>query len=183
MKPLIFVACTLMALAACKTSGPSLFGKRSPHEQYGNKLESAGLKNTAAGSAWFAAAASALSNPLNIILPYKEFGYFDDALPKAVGLRFTGRRGEKLTITLEKKPAASFAIFLELWQVADGKTKLVEAADTTASTLEYELDEDQQLILRLQPELLSSGEYTLAIRNGPSLAFPVQTQKQVIGSY
>ncbi|HYC27431.1 MAG TPA: M23 family metallopeptidase, partial [Chitinophagaceae bacterium] len=47
---------------------------------------------------------------------------------------------------------------------------MLKFADSTGS-LAWE---DQQLILRLQTELLAAVSYTLDITTGPSLAFPVQ---------
>ncbi len=175
----------LFAFISCKTSGPSLFGKRSLHEQYGEKLEAAGLKNTLLGAAWFRWAETSLSNPININLPYKELGYFAADQPGALGLRFSARKGERLTITLERKPLQGFILYMELWRAPKANTtaKLLETPDTSQISFHYDVEEDESFILRLQPELLMKGEYTLTIQNGPSLSFPVQTSKQVISSF
>jgi murein DD-endopeptidase MepM/ murein hydrolase activator NlpD len=181
MMRLLILCCSLVILAAaCKTSGPSLFNKRSFHDEYAKKLEDAGLKNTVMGGHWLRAADASLSNPVNINLPYKEMGYFSAESPNAVGLRFTARRGEKLTISINKKPAVAFTIYLELWKDADAsnsKRRLIEALDTTKSSFTYEVDANSTFILRLQPELLTSGEYTISIQNSPSLAYPVNNPK------
>lgn len=183
---LLFLYCSLLVLAAsCKTSGSSLFDERSLHEKYAQKLEDAGLKNTVMGSKWFTAAAVSLSNPVNINLPYKEMGYFSAESPQAAGLRFTARLGEKLTIGIDKKPIVAFSIYVELWKDADAsnsKRKLLKALDTAKASFTYDVDENSTFILRLQPELLTSGEYTITIQNGPSLAFPVKTNRKAIGS-
>jgi murein DD-endopeptidase MepM/ murein hydrolase activator NlpD len=47
------------------------------------------------------------------------------------------------------------------------------AADTLNLLLEYVVTEDTTFIVRVQPELLKKGEYTLTISPGPSLAFPI----------
>ncbi len=175
-------------LVSCSTSGPSgLFGKKSPHEQYGDKLKDAGLNATAMGQKWFSSAQRSLDSPLNISLPYSETGYFAAANPSATGLLFNAKRGQKLQINLSKNPETGFTIYLDLWQPLnsnDGKLKLLASADTTNYSLEYEVSQAGNYQLRLQPELLKSGEYTLTITTGPSLAFPVSPKnKSRIGSF
>ncbi len=159
---------------ACSTPNRGLFAGKTAHERYADKISNAGLKETSLGQNWFTAAGKGLTQPLAIKLPYKEVGYFDAAEPAAAGYRFTARRGDKVLILLTKKPAAGFALFLDLWQpVANEQPKLMAAADTAAAGLNYEVTKDGEYLLRLQPELLAGGEYTLEIRTGPSLDFPV----------
>ncbi|MEP6596893.1 MAG: M23 family metallopeptidase [Ginsengibacter sp.] len=171
---------------SCSSRG-GLFGKKTPHEQYEKKIEDAGLKETALGDAWFKAAAIMLSHPLDISLPYSETGYFAVEKANAIGLRFHAKRGEKLKIALIKKPIENFAVYVDLWQPSassDKSPKLVLAADTINLLLEHTVTEDSFFIVRIQPELLKEGEYTLTITTGPSLAFPVSSKvKSYIGSY
>ncbi len=175
-------------LFSCSSSGSKLFGKKTPHEQYEKKIKDAGLQETALGDAWFKAAAVTLSNPLDISLPYSETGYFANDRANAVGLRFTAKRGQKLKISLTKKSPEGLAMYVDLWQPPPaGKNKnpkLLLAADTVNLVLEYNVDEDSVFIVRIQPELLKEGEYTLTITAGPSLAFPVSSKvKSNIGSF
>ena len=171
---------------SCSSRG-GLFGKKTPHEQYGKKIEDAGLKETALGEAWFRAAAITLSQPLDISLPYSETGYLAAEKANAVGLRFHAKRGEKLKIALTKKPIENFAVYLDLWRLSassDKPPELVLAADTINLSLEHTVGEDSVFIVRIQPELLKEGEYALTITAGPSLAFPVSPKvKPYIGSY
>lgn len=174
---ILFFLILLVLLNACSTSGPGIFGKKTPHEQYGQKITAAGLKSTALGRAWFEAAETSLRQPLLINVPYKETGYFEQETPEAVGLQFPAKRGEKISIILDKKPAIAFAIYLDFWEVpinTDGKLKFLEAGDTTMNPLVYEIRKDGNYLLRIQPELLRKGEYTVEIRSGPSLAYPIQ---------
>lgn len=170
-------------LNSCKLTGPGgLFGKRSPHEQYGQNLEAAGLKRTALGEAWFAAAENSLNNPLNVAIPYKESGYFSAGKAEAAAVRFEVKRGEKLSISLEKRPAANFTVYVDLWEVrSNNNRKLVAYADTGGKPFSHEIDDSGFYIIRIQPELLAAGEYTLTVVNGPSLAFPVKNGR--IGSF
>jgi len=160
----------------CKTGGSGIFAKKSPHQQYGDKLAGAGLKETALGRAWFEAADRSLTNPLGITIPYKETGYFSAEQPRAAGFGFQAKRGQKLTIALSKKPTSGFTVYLELWKAAEAagqQPKLVTALDSATFELSHEVDDEGVYVLRLQPELLKGGEYTITISIGPSLAYPI----------
>jgi len=159
------------------SSGPKLFGKKTPHEAYEKKIKDAGIKETVLGEAWLKAAAIMLSNPLDISLPYTETGYFADDRANGIGLRFQAKRGQKLNISLQKKSTENFTTYVDLWQpypISENKTpRFLIAADTMNLSLEYSVTEDTTFIVRIQPELLKKGEYTLIISAGPSLAFPI----------
>ncbi len=191
MNRIVCITCIYGAsilLYSCSTSGPSgFFGKRSPHEIYSDQLTTAGLKETALGKQWFTAARQSLQTPLQVNLPYKETGYFSATMPTAMGISFSAKRGQKISINIEKKPVEGFALYLDFLQPqvnANNQPKVLAYADTLLSTLAYEIKNDGTYQLRLQPELLKSGEYTLTITTGPSLAFPVAaTIKSNIGSF
>lgn len=180
---IIILVCS--AFLSCTTSRNGIFGKRSFREKYEDKITSAGLKETALGNQWFNAAQKGLSQPLKIALPYKETGYFAADNPDAEGLAFQVRQGEKITINITKKPAEGFHLFADLWRISGGNNspQFVAFVDST-NTLEYTANNNDSLLLRLQPELLQNCEYTLTIAVGPSLAFPVQSSANPhIGSF
>ncbi len=110
-------------------------------------------------------------------MPYCETGYFTDNRANGIGLRFTAKRGQKINISLQKKISENFTTYLDLWQtypVSENRSpKFLSAADTSNLALEYLVNEDSNFIVRIQPELLKQGEYTLTISAGPSLAFPI----------
>jgi murein DD-endopeptidase MepM/ murein hydrolase activator NlpD len=175
-------------IASCTTPGPAgLFGKKSLHDDYGERIKNAGLAETALGRRWFSTAEQTLQSPLLVSLPYSEAGYFPADEPKATGLLFIAKRGEKLTIKLEKKPVSGFAVYADLWQrpaSAETKPGFLLSFDTSLSNLQYDVEKDGEYILRLQPELLKGGEYVVSISTGPSLAFPVSANRKVsIGSF
>ena len=185
---LLYILFLLSLLYSCSSPGPGIFGKKTPHQEYEKKIKDAGLKETALGEAWLRAAAITLSSPLDISLPYSETGYFADDRANGIGLRFRAKRGQKLKIDLTKKPPQNFALYVDLWQpypASENKTpKFLSAADTVNLSLEYVVTEDTSFIVRIQPELLKEGEYTLTITAGPSLAFPVSPKvKSNIGSF
>ncbi|WP_158534845.1 M23 family metallopeptidase [Mucilaginibacter hurinus] len=165
--------------------GMGIFKKQSPHEAYGQKLKDAGLDRTAIGRKWLLRSTEILIAPLNITIPYKETGYFAADKPGGTALRFEAIRGKKLNISLEKKPVQNYNVYVDLFQLKENNTlKLVASADTSGQALEYEIKQAGKYVIRLQPELLQSGEYTLTVTAGPSLGFPVsETAKPRIGSF
>jgi murein DD-endopeptidase MepM/ murein hydrolase activator NlpD len=186
VKYLTFALVWCTVLCSCSNKGPlSIFNKLSPHDTYAQRLKDAGLDRSAMGSTWLQKAQSSLGNALNISIPYKETGYFAAEKIPLTTLRFDAKRGQKLHITLSKKPQINFAIYIDLWQEdTQAGHKLLASADTTGSTLDLEVKENGKYLLRLQPELLRSGEYTLTITAGPSLGFPVSSSgKPNIGSF
>jgi len=182
----LFMLALVVFTSCSKMSGPAaLFKKLSPHDTYGQKLKDAGLDKTAIGSTWLQKADNAVIKPVTITIPYKEAGYFAEDKAEATALRFTATRGEKLHITLVEKPAVGFKIFLDLFSLnAQNEPELTASADTANTHLDYEVKAAGTYLLRLQPELLKSGNYTLTITAGPSLSFPVSTSgRPKIGSF
>jgi murein DD-endopeptidase MepM/ murein hydrolase activator NlpD len=171
----------LATLFSCNSIGPAgLFKKMSPHETYSNRLKTAGLQQSAMGSAWLQTADQSLSKAVHIKIPYKETGYFAAERIQAATFQFEAKRGEKLYISLTKNPTQNFDIFIDVWQ----QNRLLTSADTTGKPLQVEVKQDGVYLLRLQPELLRSGEYTLTIQSGPSLSFPVaESGNPNIGSF
>ena len=176
---IIFLSCIF--LFACKTS--SVF-KKNFHEDYSEKLIKAGLEKTALGKQWFDAANKSLTEPQVISIPFKESGYFSSSKPRARSIRFNGKRGEKLFFQYVKNPSRDFIIYMDLWEMdGSGKTSLLLSLDTSKNSFEYEVEKDINLLLRMQPELLKSGDYSLSVSIGPSLGFPVQGSTSKIGSF
>jgi murein DD-endopeptidase MepM/ murein hydrolase activator NlpD len=178
------LVCSLL-VSSCKTGPINLFKTSSPHELYLRKLNSAGLGNTAMGKAWADTSALVLKRALNIKIPYQETGYFAaDRIP-ASAYRFQVLRGQKITIQLTKVPDSLFMIYMDVWEIRDdNSSKLIASADTTNTTLSIDADDSRSYLLRLQPELLRSGSYTLQITAGPSLGFPVTTKARArVGSF
>jgi peptidoglycan LD-endopeptidase LytH len=184
----VYVICLFALVLSCRTtSKPGLFSKKTPHEIYGNRISEAGLQSTALGKSWFSAAANAISQPLTITKPYKETGFFAAGSPSATGLRFAATRGEKIQVTVSKKPAAGFKLYLDLWRqdtTRGSAPQLIASSDTTGIAIQHEVDKSGYYVLRLQPELLQDCEYTIDISAVAALAFPVRARgKNLIKSY
>ena len=167
--PVIFL---LLMVQSCKTPS-GIFVKKTEHDQYGDKIDQAGLRQTELGNAWFTAAEKAIANALPVQLPYKENGYFAAERIDAAGFRFQATRGEQITIRLSKIPVNNYRLFGDLFIVAAGAPKLIKSIDSVNSQLQYTAKETSTFIVRLQPELLKSGSYMIEISTGPSLGFPV----------
>jgi murein DD-endopeptidase MepM/ murein hydrolase activator NlpD/SH3-like domain-containing protein len=151
----------------------------SAHERYANALSKAGLEKTALGQDWLAAAQTSIRKPLTVSLPFRETGYFAASEARAVGYAITLRDGQKLAAIAETG-TAPIIIFLDLFrQTGDTANPLdrVASVDTSLTSsgarLVHEARRDGVYVLRVQPELLRSGAFTLTISTEPSLAFPV----------
>jgi murein DD-endopeptidase MepM/ murein hydrolase activator NlpD len=171
----------ILCWTSCSDRGPlALFKKLSPHDQYGQRLKDAGLDITSMGANWLRQADESLLKPLAIQLPYRETGYFPEDHIRVSALRFEAKRGQMLHVTLSTQPVG-FKLYADLWQV-NGKMEWVASVDSVK--LDQEIKQTGTYILRLQPELLRGGEYTLNITTGPSLGFPVAASgKPNIGSF
>ena len=171
-------------ICSCKSGSVNLFKPSSPHEQYLRKLQNAGIDQTAMGKAWLTASQLSIENAHPINLPFRETGYFSSEKTPAVAFKFKATKGQKLSITLNKKTAVPNTIYLDLWQLtAENTTKLVASADTLGNPVAVEINNTGEYLIRLQPELLSSVEYTIDIVAGPSLSFPTRTGRNQIKSY
>lgn len=171
----------LVALAACRDGLP-LFERPRPasaHERYADGLERAGLASTALGRDWVTAAQSAIRQPLTVSLPFREAGYFAASEARAVGYGMRLRAGQRLSAVVETQ-GGPLALFLDLYrQTGDtvAPLDLVASADSTVAgggaRLAHEARRDGIYVLRLQPELLRNGAFSLAVSTEPTLAFPV----------
>ena len=169
---------------SCSSTLHKIFGgTKTPHEQYAEKLEDKKLDNTPEGRAWIAASKKALETAQAIQLPYRQNGFFQADRPRSLGLKFHAKHGERLTFTINKKTNFNFAIYSDLFKANETNSSPVLSADTSLLQFYYDIPESADYILRLQPQLFQSGEYSLSIFIGPSLGFPVSYIKANIGSY
>lgn len=168
---------------ACSSTTPGIFGKKTPHEKYAEKLDDDDLDKTPQGRLWLAAAKAAVDRPQAVQLPYRQVGYFQTDKPRALGLKFTAKRGERLLFTLIKNTAANFVVYADLFQQKGSEVEHLLSSDTNATQFSVDVDEAGTYVLRLQPELARTGEYSLSIDVGPSVDFPVSGTKARPGSF
>ncbi|GGK66985.1 hypothetical protein GCM10011405_13680 [Rufibacter glacialis] len=169
----------LFLLTACSPQNTlkGVFEKKTPYEKYQAGLKEAKLDQTALGQQWLAAGERALQQAVPVSLPFKETGYFPAEKPMAASYRFTVKQGQKVAVKVETQGQQVPQVFIDLFEADPTQAsvpKQVAYADTTAQSLEYEVEEELPHLVRLQPELLRSGQYTVTIETMPILAFPVQ---------
>jgi murein DD-endopeptidase MepM/ murein hydrolase activator NlpD len=165
----------LLSACAPSTVLRRAFPPSFPHEEYAQSLRQAGLDRTALGRDWLAAAERALQTTLSVTLPYRETGYFAPDEPGAVAYRFGARRGQRLRIEVELEASEVGQLFIDLFRQGPGSDlpEHVTSAPAGTGRLEFEAPHDGAYLLRLQPELLRGGRYTLTQQALASLRFPV----------
>ena len=175
----VLAAFALLAVSGCgaeEAVRSVLEATRTPHEQYAARLKAAGLDSTALGRDWLRAAERSVLQPVAVTLPFRETGYLPPAEASAIAYRFSMRRGQKLAVRIDVADSAGANMFVDIYlDPADSTRPLdrVESADLAERLVEYEARRDGDYLLRIQPELLRGGRYTLTVESGPSLAFPV----------
>ena len=170
--------------SACTGFGPTnnLFRPTSPHEQYSQSLKTAKLDQTALGSDWLSAAERATRDSLTISVPYRESGYFSAGKAFATGYRLKAERGDRLLVKVETQGQKATQVFIDVFALEDrNRISLVATSKADTNVLIWEPRQNQSYLIRIQPELLRSGSYTIDITREPALAFPVQgkTSKQI----
>lgn len=173
----------LILFASCGKAIKKIFGSKTPHEAYAEVLDNKDLDRTPEGRAWLAAAAKALTQPQVISLPYKQSGYFAPDRPRALGLQFNAKSGQRLTFVLSKKGDRPLTLFADVYATTGNGTNHLLAADTAQNEFYFDVPENGSYTLRLQPQLRQNGSYQLSVAVGPSLLFPVSGTKAKAGSF
>jgi len=166
---------------------PEEYVFRNAHEAYLGSLEQAGLDKTALGRDWKKMSVQALNNPVIIDLPYYEEFHLDPAIPGSIGYRFEGKRGHRIELEIDFIADDSALIFIDLFREISKETavwKPVASADSSNYDLQFEPRKDNYYIIRIQPELLRGGKFSVKIIEKPVLKFPVKgAKRQDIGSF
>jgi murein DD-endopeptidase MepM/ murein hydrolase activator NlpD len=134
------------------------------------------------GRAWADTAAAALRQPTAATLPISAEGTFEAAQPRALAWRFRSARGRRIEIEIELELDTPGAVFVDLFRVERDESDTggaeryarVASAENGSRTLHYEPAEDDVYVVRVQPELLHSGRYTVHQRAVATLQFPVR---------
>lgn len=158
--------------------------RTTPHTQYIRSLELAKLDKTTMAQVWMEAAAKALNDSVFVPTPFSESGYFNAHEPAARSYRFIAREGQLITLKASVKSNTKPNLFIDLFTWQDKKWKQVAHGDSTF-TLTYEQGNGQDsCLIRIQPELLVTAYYTLALSLTPVLINPVQgATNKSIGSF
>ncbi|MFQ5568101.1 MAG: peptidoglycan DD-metalloendopeptidase family protein [Rhodothermales bacterium] len=167
-----------LVVAGCEQveSVRASFERLTPHEQYAAALGEAGLMETALARTWLDASLGALDEATSIALPFREARYLDPAQPAAVGYRFDLQRGQQLLIDVTTQPGDTARVFVDLFEAprdSTGTPRHIRSAADSTRTLAYTIRRTRTYLLRVQPELLRGGRYTITAQTDASLAFPV----------
>jgi murein DD-endopeptidase MepM/ murein hydrolase activator NlpD len=171
----IFTFISAAALTGCSGGGvlSRLTLAPSPHERYAEALRDTALDNTALARDWLTAADTALSKPLIVALPMRESGYFAADTPTATAYQFELQRGRRFSVEVTFDSVETAQLFVDLYEVrAEGAPERI-ASLTDGRMLAVDVRRDGTYLLRIQPELLRSGRYTVVQRTLASLIFPV----------
>jgi len=175
--PWIFALAT-GALCGCAPGSPLREAVRpsSPYERYAESLRDAGLDKTALGGDWLSAGRGVLSNATPVDLPVRETGYLSPGEPAARAWRFSLAHGRRLVINVETIAAEPFRVYLDLFELRGDPPdlQLVASAEADAAQLEFEPERGGTFVLRLQPELLRGGRFTITEHTTATLTFPIE---------
>jgi murein DD-endopeptidase MepM/ murein hydrolase activator NlpD/SH3-like domain-containing protein len=164
-------------LSGCAPGSPLREALRgsSPHERYAASLRDAQLDETALGRGWLAAG-DVLRTATGVDLPLRETGYLPPGAPTARAWRFSLFQGRRLVIDVDTIAAEPFEIFLDLFELRGEppRLQLVASADEGVLHLAFEPERDGTFVLRLQPELLRGGRFTITQKTTATLTFPLE---------
>lgn len=157
-------------LHSCKTIFKTL-----PYQSYKQSLKTTGLDATNMGQQWLKAGESVIINPNNQLkMPYKEEIFFREEQPSAIAYQILHKESSKLKfkITTSNKNG----VFLDFFEGQENPKNIVSAYLKDTAFV-YENNQDQVLILRLQPQLLTNEHVTVEIIEEPKFGFPVKNGK------
>jgi murein DD-endopeptidase MepM/ murein hydrolase activator NlpD len=162
--------------------------KSSPHETYSAMLRDAGLDRTALGQGWLSASEESLRTAAAMSTPFRETGYFAPGEATAVAYRMNLQRGRRLSVEVTFESREPALLFVDLFELSDDDApRRLASLEPDQSSFIHEVDRDGVYVLRLQPELLRGGRFTITERTLASLRFPIsglttQTVKSLFGA-
>lgn len=170
---------TIAVLSLCSCTKQEVveerFYPRNDHEAYWYSLKQADLLATALGKEWLAAAKRPFQEQIAIGLPYQESFNISNQLPDAHGYRFDAKRGQEILINIELLSTDTSRVFVDLFRLTNDTLRPFQQVASADSSLAISFlpRRNASYLLRIQPELLRGGKFSITIENRPSLAFPV----------
>jgi murein DD-endopeptidase MepM/ murein hydrolase activator NlpD len=146
----------------------------SPYESYVKSLETSGISKSSMGKKWISSGQNALLIPNESVkLPFKSEIFFREITPTAVSYRLKYEENAKLTFKITSKGKENNGIYVDIFENNSNKSRIKNfyVKDTV---FVYENNNTQNLILRIQPQLLVNQYVTLEIIKNAKLAFPVK---------
>jgi len=171
----------LLALAAACTPyrpEPAVRPSRSAtgltRDRYDDELLRSEVGSTPAYTEWSNAARRALRGRMMLQPPFNETISFSADRATAAGYRLMLRRGQRMRVVVERHtPARVFAEVFEEIGPGEPVFRLVSAASSNQSILEFEARTDGPHVVRVQPELFRDGAVTVTVSTTAALTFPV----------
>ena len=155
-------ALVALALSAGCSGAGRLSLMSSPYDQYASMLRGAGLDKTTLGEQWTSAGASALRSAVPIVSPFTESGYFAADQPTAVAYRLELERGRRMVIEIGFTTSEPGRLFVDVFRSdSNGELRRVASLNDNELLIEYVVERTATYLIRLQPELLRSGRFTL----------------------
>ncbi len=149
------------------------FKAKSAYKQYENTLKQSGLNKAVAGKLWFAESTNAITQPLQIDIPFALSGVFTNNKVQAYGFELAAKQGVVINIKTSWNALDSSQLFIDVFET--NSADILASMDAKDSILSFEVEETGAYIIRLQPELLASGFFTLSVSFTNSFTyFPVQ---------
>jgi len=179
--PLFVLLLMLTVLTGCRQEEVAEpFEPTASHAAYREGLEKMDLADTELGRRWISASERAFTEALDRELPFEEHLFFHPAEPDAMGYRFTAQRGRRIRIGIAVEEGEELRFFADLFRLGDEEgvpEEQVASYSHTENALIFEPRRDNRYMLRIQPELLRGGMFTVRITEEPVLAFPVEGRK------
>lgn len=176
----------LLLAAGCERAGEPEPPQPPDHAEYGEALADSAIAATLLGGGWLEAAETAVLAPTLFELPHHERGVFLPAETRAIGIAFDAIEGQRLHLTLEISEDSTGRLFADIWFLDLSGESAQPRHLTTLAALQggvLPLEESGRYVLRLQPELLASIDYSLRLELDAALAFPVSEHgRRHIGS-
>jgi peptidoglycan LD-endopeptidase LytH len=171
-------ACAALLLAvACSVEDvpvPTIVAPANAREAYVQRLEQAGLANSALVRDWLDHASHALTGAPPVASPFLATGAID-AAGLAHAYRVGARRGQRIRVDVAVAGDSATHVFIDAFQAGEERlqpVRLQRERDGSSQVL-IEPDQDGEIIVRVQPDLLRTGRITIALVVEPTLAFPV----------
>ncbi len=156
------------------------------HAQYKAALSHLGLETFSLGSKWIESSNPHSNRSISIIAPYEEEVIVRNDHADAYFYDLQVKAGQVLSIKLDSLSNLDFKCFVDVFRIEMDTVASydhIASIDSSGRIIEFEVIEDGEYLIRVQPELLNSARFTIHINVGASLLFPVSGRdKRAIGS-
>ena len=140
----------------------------TPHERYAAHLR---ISSPEIAHRWLAAAAAAIERPRDLELP-KQLIVSPGPGELAGGYVVALRRGQRYVVEAATDQPDQF--FIDVFRKVDDDVEPVMSARQGKTTVAFEIREDGDYIVRVQPTLEARSEIELAFHAEPALSLPVR---------